>query len=44
MLGDITGVDALYIVSGYTDMRKSVDGLITLIEGTYHMNRKRKII
>ncbi len=38
MLGDITGVDALYIVSGYTDMRKSVDGLIALIEGTYHMN------
>ena len=38
MLGDITGVDTLYIVCGYTDMRKSIDGLIAIIEGTFHMN------
>lgn len=27
MLGDITSVDSIYIVCGYTDMRKSIDGL-----------------
>ena len=32
MLADISGVDAIYIVTGYTDMRKSIDGLCTLIQ------------
>ena len=27
MLGDITAAGELYIVTGYTDMRKSIDGL-----------------
>lgn len=27
MLGDITAADELYIVTGYTDMRKSIDRL-----------------
>ena len=31
MLGDITSVDSIYIVCGYTDMRKSIDGLCTII-------------
>ncbi len=27
MLGDIAAADELYIVTGYTDMRKSINGL-----------------
>lgn len=27
MLGDISGLERIYIVCGYTDMRKSIDGL-----------------
>lgn len=27
MLGDITAADEIYIVTGRTDMRKSIDGL-----------------
>jgi len=32
MLADISGVDAIYIVTGYTDMRKSIDGLYALVQ------------
>ena len=32
MLGDITAADELYIVTGYTDMRKSIDGLCAIVE------------
>ena len=32
MLGDISGLDQIYIVCGYTDMRKSIDGLCAIIE------------
>ena len=28
MLGDITAADEIYIVTGRTDMRKSIDGLL----------------
>lgn len=38
MLGDITSVDAIYIVCGTTDMRKSIDGLCSIIEDTLKMN------
>ena len=31
MLGDITIADNIYIVTGYTDMRKSIDGLCMII-------------
>ena len=34
MLADISGVDAVYIVCGRTDMRKSIDGLCTHHTGT----------
>ena len=32
MLGDISGARQIYIVTGYTDMRKSIDGLCAIIE------------
>lgn len=32
MLGDITRADSIFIVTGYTDMRKSVDGLCAIIQ------------
>ena len=38
MLGDITNVDAIYIVCGHTDMRKSIDGLYAIIESELKMN------
>ena len=32
MLGDIAVADEIYIVCGYTDMRKSIDGLCAIIK------------
>ena len=32
MLGDITAADEIYIVTGRTDMRKSIDGLCAIVE------------
>ena len=31
MLGDITVAENIYIACGYTDMRKSIDGLAVLV-------------
>ena len=38
MLGDITSVDAIYIVCGATDMRKSIDGLCAIVQDVLKMN------
>ena len=32
MLGDISGVENIYLVCGYTDLRKSIDGLCAIVE------------
>lgn len=38
MLGDISGLDKIYIVCGYTDMRKSIDGLCAVVEEQLKMD------
>ncbi|AHF10480.1 IS66 family insertion sequence element accessory protein TnpB [Dehalobacter restrictus] len=35
MLGDITAAKEIYIACGYTDMRKSIDGLAALVQETF---------
>ena len=38
MLGDISGLEKIYIVCGYTDMSKSIDGLCAMIEDQLKMD------
>lgn len=38
MLGELSGVAKIYLVTGYTDMRKSIDGLMGIICNTYSMD------
>jgi len=38
MLGDLSGVAKIYVVCGYTDMRRSIDGLMSIIKHTYSMD------
>lgn len=38
MFGDISKAEKIYIACGYTDMRKSIDGLAMLVQHTFHLN------
>lgn len=38
MLGDLSGVGKIFIITGFTDMRKSIDGLMSIIRSTYEMD------
>jgi transposase len=38
MLGDITIAKDIYLVSGYTDLRKSIDGLAAVIKESFGMD------
>ena len=38
MLGDLSGVSKIFLVTGYTDMRKSIDGLMMIIRDNYGMD------
>jgi len=38
MLGDITTVKNIYIACGYTDMRKSIDGLAAIVKQKFNMD------
>ncbi|MBO5597585.1 MAG: IS66 family insertion sequence element accessory protein TnpB [Oribacterium sp.] len=44
MIGDITAADEIYIVCGYTDMRKSIDGLCVIVEDKLHMDTRRSAL
>lgn len=44
MIGDVTVVSELYIVCGYTDMRKSIDGLCAIISDKLHMDPRRSAL
>ncbi|MBP5309558.1 MULTISPECIES: IS66 family insertion sequence element accessory protein TnpB [Lachnospiraceae] len=44
MIGDITVADDIYIVCGYTDMRKSIDGLCAIVEDKLHMDPRSRAI
>jgi transposase len=38
MLGDLSGVGKIFIITGFTDMRKSIDGLMSIIKNSYEMD------
>lgn len=38
MLGDLSGVSKIYIITGRTDMRRSFDGLMAIIKDTYQLD------
>jgi transposase len=38
MLGEISGVSKIYLITGRTDMRKSFDGLMAIIRDTYQLD------
>ena len=38
MLGDLSGVSKIFLVTGHTDMRKSIDGLMMIIRDSYGMD------
>ena len=38
MLGDITIAREIYLACGYTDMRKSMDGLAAVVEQQFNLN------
>lgn len=38
MFGDISKAEKIYIACGYTDMRKSINGLAALVQQNYRLN------
>ena len=38
MLSDFTGADRIYIACGYTDLRKGIDGLATLVQQQFRLD------
>lgn len=38
MLGKLSGVAKIYLVSGYTDMRRSIDGLMAIVRDVYELD------
>lgn len=38
MLGDISKAEKIYIATGYTDMRKSIDGLAGVVQQNFELN------
>jgi transposase len=38
MLNDFTGAEHIYIACGYTDLRKSIDGLALMVQKNYDLD------
>jgi transposase len=38
MLGDISRAEQIYVACGYTDLRKSIDGLSMLVQQSFQMD------
>ena len=38
MLGDISRVSSIYVVTGYTDMRKNIDSLMAIVAHKYSLD------
>ena len=38
MLNDFTGAERIYIACGYTDLRKGIDGLATMVQQQFNLN------
>lgn len=38
MLSDFTGAEHIYVACGYTDMRKSIDGLAASVQQSFGLN------
>ncbi len=44
MLGDISAADEIYIVCGYTDMRRSIDGLCAIVQDRLCMDPRQRAL
>lgn len=42
MLGDISSAEQIYIACGYTDMRKSIDGLAAVVQQNFQLSPFQK--
>ena len=38
MLGDISKAESIFLACGYTDMRKSIDGLSAMVQQNFHLD------
>ena len=38
MLSDFTGADKVYISCGYTDLRKGIDGLASMVQQQFQLD------
>ena len=38
MLNDFTGADRVYIACGYTDLRKGIDGLASMVQQQFQLD------
>ena len=44
MLGDISRVDEIYLICSYTDLRKSIDDLGSVVEEILHFSVRRNVL
>ena len=38
MIGDVSRAENIYIVCGYTDMRKAIDGLAAIVQQNFKLD------